>query len=100
MTTRQMLNRRFNRALLAMVAFGLVVGLWCATNARAAATLNIQRVVAALGVGALLRYRWETRCVHCGKALGWMGATWTPTRDVMTSPPCPHCNLSIDLDGL
>jgi predicted RNA-binding Zn-ribbon protein involved in translation (DUF1610 family) len=98
MTTRQMLDGRFYRGILCVIAIALPIGIWQSTVPDW--TTNTYVIgIGLLSLGAVMRYKWVTECVHCHKELGWMAITWRPAQDANTSPPCPHCGVSIDRDA-
>lgn len=99
MTTRQMLNRRFFRGWLAFVAMGAATALYDYSVPRTPSANPVHIAFVLMAMAGTVAYWWLTPCVQCAKALGWMGVTWRPARDAMTSPPCPHCGVSIDRDA-
>jgi hypothetical protein len=56
------------------------------------------RVLWLLIFGAVVWYRWQTPCQHCGKALGLFGLMWRPAAGFLSSPSCPNCGTSVDRD--
>ena len=98
MTAREMLNRRYQRAMIALIA--VVISLRVAEWAKPRRVSPDEWLVAfCVAVFALAGYLWLTPCPQCRKRLGWMAVFWRPRQNANTSRSCPHCGISIDQDA-
>jgi hypothetical protein len=99
MTTRQCLNRRFFRGLLALIVMAFVFGVWQQEMPGVPATGAELKTLGLAVFAGMLWYRWQTPCVSCRQALGWFALLWRPAQDPFKSPGCPHCGVSIDREA-
>ncbi len=98
MTTRQLLNQRFFRGWLALVAAFFVLGVCEQTVQQASGVGWSFWTLGLLTLAAVVWYRWRTPCLNCGSALAGMALLWRPAAAPNSSPRCPHCYASIDRD--
>jgi hypothetical protein len=98
MTTRQYLVRRASRTASGTVAFLLVAGVLASTGPRGFVLRFIFAVFIAAVVIAGFWSLFEIPCLHCGKRLGRVGFLVAHGRRGSTSPQCPYCEISVDVE--
>ena len=102
MTTRQLINRRFWIFVWGFLGTTVAVAEVRSRLFNDTHSVLFGTVIVVIGFGLWANLA-LTRCLCCGKPLGWRAMNWwTPPGERpgpdLPSPHCPHCDTSVDED--